>query len=138
MFRVTIQTLSVAWAPDSAAFIANDRAFSDIETAYIYDVKTLNRVDLGGRVGAADPGVARFLPNGSNSPPSHFHAIRWMDSQHVEVQLNGHMDGAGNGTSVRPGDCFDLRYRVSRKGAVQQLSSRESSLDSKACDTIIE
>src|ERR1035441_6528266 len=33
--KVTVQTLTLAWSPDSAAFIANDRAASDLEISYI-------------------------------------------------------------------------------------------------------
>jgi hypothetical protein len=134
-FGVTIQTLTLAWSPDSAAFIANDRFVSDVENAYIFDVKTLDRLDLGSRIiAAADAGAACFLP-GENQH-SYFHAIRWLDARHVEVQLHGHTDGTWNKNSVRPGDCFDLRYRVGRDGAVQKLSQRVASLDSKACDTM--
>jgi hypothetical protein len=32
--------------------------------------------------------------------------------------------GSGSEASVRPGDCFDLRYRVGRDGSVQKLSQR--------------
>jgi hypothetical protein len=38
--KATIQTLTLAWSPDSAAFIVNDRVVSDLEFSYIYNVKT--------------------------------------------------------------------------------------------------
>ena len=133
VFEVTIQTLTLAWSPDSAAFIANDRAVSDLEMAYIYDVKTLDRLDLRSRILAADAGAARFVPGKNTAPHSYFHAIRWLDARHVEVQLHGHTDGIRAGRSVRPGDCFDLRYRVGRDGAVEKLSQRVSALTATGC-----
>jgi hypothetical protein len=133
VFRVTLQTLTLAWSPDSAAFIANDRAVSDLEYAYIYDVKTLVRLDLRSRILAADAEAARFVPGHNTAPHSYFHAIRWLDARHVEVQLHGHTDGTQVGTSVRPGDCFDLRYRVARDGTVEKLSRRLAALTAKGC-----
>jgi len=132
VFPVTVQTLTVAWAPDSAAFLANDRAASDIENAYIFDVKTLDRLDLTERITAhAEP---RFRKEQNDH--SYFHATCWLDARHVEVELYGHTDGIPKGTHVQAGACFNLRYRVSRDGAVQKLSQRIASLDSKDCDTI--
>jgi len=133
VFRVTLQTLTLAWSPDSAAFIANDRAVSDVEFAYVYDAKTLDRLDLGSRILAADAEIARFVPGQNTAPHSYFHAIRWLDARHVEVQLHGHIDGTRDGTSVRPGDCFDLRYSVTRNGAVKKLSRRVSALTARGC-----
>lgn len=133
VFRVTLQTLTLAWSPDSAAFIANDRAVSDVEFAYVYDAKTLDRIDLRSRVLTADAEAARFVPGQNTAPHSYFHAIRWLDARRVEVQLHGHTDGTRDGTFVRPGDCFDLRYSVTRDGAVEKLSRRVSALTAKGC-----
>jgi hypothetical protein len=68
VFPVTVQTLTLAWSPDSAAFLADDRDVSDRELAHIYDVKTLRRLDLRKRILAADGGAARFVP--ASTPPS--------------------------------------------------------------------
>jgi hypothetical protein len=156
VFRVTIQTMTLAWSPDSTAFIANDRPTSDLEIAYIYDVNTLGRLDLRSRIVAADPGSMRFFvpgqidgapafaPNTKIPTHSYVHALRWLDAQHVEVQLRGDTAGAcvqksvrpGGCYDVQPGDCFDLRYRVSRAGQVQKLSQRVALVGSKACDAI--
>jgi len=146
VFDVTVQTLSLAWSPDSTAFIANDRVVSDVEIAYIYDVKTLDRLDLRSRIVAADPGSVRFFVPGqipaAPSPAanakvpttSHVHAIRWRDATHVEFQLYGHTGGVRVGKTVRPGDCFDLRYRVARDGAVRKLSQRVVAIsDTNGC-----
>ena len=133
VFEVTLQTLTLAWSPDSAAFIANDRWASDQELAYIYDASTLARVDLRSRILAADPGAARFVPSRDAAPHSYVHAIRWLDSAHVEVRLHGHTDGTWNGTSGKPGDCFDLRYRAGRDGSIAKLSQRVLLVSSNGC-----
>lgn len=133
VFEVTLQTLTLAWSPDSAAFIANDRAVSDLEMAYIYDVKTLGRLDVRSRILAADAEAARFVPGRNTAPHSYCHAIRWLDARQVEVQLHGHTDGTRRGTSVQPGACFDLRYRVARDGAVHKLSQRVFAIPAEGC-----
>src|SRR5579864_712758 len=130
----TVQTLTLAWSPDSAAFIANDRAASDEETAYIYDVRTLGRLDLRRLILSADPEAARFMPGDKNTVDHcYFHAIRWVDAHHVEVQLHGHSHGELVGTSIRSGDCFDLRYRAGRDGTVQKLAQRVAPISSSVC-----
>jgi hypothetical protein len=135
VLEATVQTLTLAWSPDSAAFLVNDRAFSDVENAYIFDAKTLDRLDLTSRITAAPgPGAARFLKDRNDH--SYFHAIRWLDPRHVEVQLYGHTDGVWNGTYVQGGDCFNLRYRVTRDGEVRKLSQRVALADSKECGVI--
>ncbi len=131
VFQVTLQTLTLAWSPDSKAFIANDRTASDVEYAYIYDVKTLQRLDLRNRILAVDPEASHFVPSRDISTHSYFHAIRWLDANHIAMQLHGHTDSPQNGTSVQ---CFDFRYRVSKDGAVQKLSRLVAPVASKACD----
>jgi len=145
VLRATLQTLTVAWSSDSTAFIANDRATSDVEIAWVYEAKTLDRLDLRSLIVATDPGSARFLvPGQINIAPaaeanakvpttSHVHAIRWLDALHVEAQLVGHTTGVRVGESIQPGDCFDLRYRIGRDGSVQKLSQRVSEITSKGC-----
>jgi hypothetical protein len=129
VFRATVQTLTLAWSPDSAAFFANDRAVSDVENAYIFDAKTLYRLDLAARITAsAGPEAMRFLKDRNDH--SYFHAMRFIDARHVEVELYGHTVGS------RTGDCFNLRYKVSRDGEVQKLSERVASLSSKECEAI--
>ena len=134
VFKVTVQTLTLAWSPDNTAFIANDRWASDVEFAYIYDAKTLDRLDLGSRILAADATINRFVQGPNTAPHSYCQAIRWVDARHVEVQLHGHTDdGTWDGTSGRPGDCFDLRYSVGRDGVVQKLSQRVFAITSWGC-----
>jgi hypothetical protein len=117
----------------------------DLETAYVYDARTLDRLDLRSRIVAADPGSTRYLVPGQikTSPTaapgakipttSHVHAIRWLDAMHVEVQLDGHTAGIRIGESIEGGDCFDLRYRIGRDGAVEKLSRRVSAITSTGC-----
>jgi hypothetical protein len=148
VFRVTLQTLSLAWSPDSAAFIANDRAVSDMEIAYIYDVKTLDRLDLRARLVAADPDAVRFFvpgqvrpapaepPRGKVPSMSYVEALHWIDSTHVEVALYGHTVGERVRNSIEPGNCFDLRYRIARDGAVQKLSQHVSPITSQGCEAV--
>jgi hypothetical protein len=144
---VTVQTMTLAWSPDSSAFIANDRALSDVENAYVYDAKKLDRIDLRRQVLAADHWAASRFTASANLAASHsyFHALRWLDARHIEMQLHGHTDGTLSGRpfrpghaedSIRPGDCFDLRYRVGIDGVVQRLSQRIAPLTSTRCNSI--
>lgn len=103
VLTATVQTLTVAWSPDSAAFIVNDRETSDLEFAYVYDSKTLDRLDLRGRILVTDPKAVRFVPGVKTAPHSYFHAIRWLDSRQVELQLHGHTDVVRRGGNVLPG-----------------------------------
>jgi len=145
----TLQTLTLAWSPDSAAFLVNDRMSSDVEYAYIFDVRTLERLDLRERVVAYvvahEPGSQHFLP-GVNPAAGHsyFDGVRWLDAHHVELRLFGHTDGTPNPTPL-PGDddshvipsvCFDLRFRIRRDGAVEKLSQRVAPLTSPECNSI--
>jgi hypothetical protein len=132
----TVQTLTLAWSPDSAAFIVNDRWASDQEMAYVYIADTLKRIDLRAPILAADPDTNRFVPGPHAAPHSYFHALRWLDPQHVEVRFHGHTDGVRQGNAIVPGDCFDLHYRVSLDGAVTRLSQKVFPLTSEACKSI--
>ena len=136
VFEVTLQTLTLAWSPDSTAFIANDRMVSDLEVAWIYSVPGLTRVDLRAGILAADPKAIRFTPGDNRAVHSYTHAIRWMDARHVEVQLHGHLDDEIRvGSSIKPGHCFDLRYRIGTNGSVHKLSQRVSEIsDRTGCD----
>ncbi len=133
---VTIATMSVSWAPDSSAFAVSDRYASDVEVAYIYDVRTLERVDVRARILAAYPGTARFVPGPEAAPHSYCGVVRWLDAGHVKVRLNGHTDGVRVGSTIRPGDCFDLRFRVGRDGSVRELSRKVLPVSDKGCEEI--
>jgi hypothetical protein len=130
VFRVTLQTLTLAWSPDGAAFLANDRAASDVEVAWLYDVRTLERLDLRRLIVAADPESARFI---APSIHSYVHGVRWLDAVHVEVRLFGHTNGERVGDAIRSGECFELRYRIGRDGAVRKLSQRVDFIGANGC-----
>ena len=53
VLRATLQTLTLAWSPDSTAFIANDRSAGDGELAWLYQARTLDRLDLRSFIVAA-------------------------------------------------------------------------------------
>ncbi len=130
VLHATVQTLTLAWSPDSAAFIVNDRAVSDVENAYIFDAKTLHRVELNGRIAAAvEPGNRRFLKSRQGQMHSYFHATRWLDASHVEAVLFGHTDTIGS-------ECFNLRFRIGKDGTTEKLSQRVAAEDSNACEAI--
>jgi hypothetical protein len=136
IFAVTLQTLTLAWSPDSSAFIANDRMVSDLEVAWIYSVPKLTRLDLRARIVATDPEAIRFTPGENRTVHSYVHAIRWLDAKHVEVQLHGHLDDAIRvGNSIKRGHCFDLRYRIGTDGSVRKLSQHVRAISDKTgCD----
>ena len=135
--QVTLITMTLAWAPDSSAFAVSDRFASDSEVAYIYDARTLDRLDLRSRIIAAYPDTARFVPGLDAAPHSYCHVMRWPDPQHVEVRLFGHTDGIRIGSTFRPGECFDLRFRVGRDGDVQKISQRVLPASDKGCEVIV-
>jgi hypothetical protein len=110
-------TLSASWSPDGLAFLVQDHWASDSARAFIYDAKTLQGLDLGSSILAADPGVRHFA-NGH----AYFDVDRWEDTQHVFVRFHGHTDKF-------PVACFDFRYRVSRAGTVEKSSQRVFLID---------
>jgi hypothetical protein len=114
-------TLSAAWSADSTAFYVNDHWASDSTRSYIYDGATLQRLDIAERVLAADPGAKRFAEG-----HAYFDVERWQGTESVMVHFYGHTDDA-------PVVCFDLRYQVSRSGAVSKLSQRVLPIGTHAC-----
>jgi hypothetical protein len=151
--HITVQTMSLAWSQDSSAFLVNDRAASDLETASLYDVASLNRLDLGRAIAAADPQTGRFFLQIKNGPApfsgfngrltdhSYVHGTRWLDANHVAVRISGHTDGVcakvsqrGDGCqSVRPSLCFEQRFAVSRAGKVRKLGGFVTTAGAKRC-----
>jgi len=134
---MTVQTLSLAWSPDSRYFAVNDRPASDIEDAYLFNTDTLERTKLRDSLTAARPQVIRyylhddngpFLTHGRNVLHSYLHVLRWLDGEHVELQLHGSTGGRfahdNPDGHLYPAECFDLRYRVGLDGSVQRISGR--------------
>jgi hypothetical protein len=112
-------TLSAVWSADGSAFSVQDRWASDSTRTYIYDSKTLQRLDLASRILAVDFGAERFAKG-----HAYFDLERWETTQQVTVHFHGHTDHA-------PVSCFDFRYRVDRAGAVEKLSERVFPIDQK-------
>jgi hypothetical protein len=107
-------TLSAGWSPDGTKFYVNDHLGSDEENAYIYDAATLERIDLGARIQAADPASHRFAKG-----HAYYQVTRWEGSDEVAVKFFGHTDEP-------PVTDFDFRYRVSRAGSVKKLSQHSA------------
>jgi dipeptidyl aminopeptidase/acylaminoacyl peptidase len=114
-------TLEAEWSPNSSAFAVNDHRASDSADAYIYDAATLKRTDVADLIRTADHGTERFT-----NAHAYFVVDRWEGTEQVLVRFHGHTDDA-------PVVCFDLRYRVSRAGAVQKLSEHVSPITAKLC-----
>ena len=107
-----LRNLSAGWSPDGRAFYVNDNNGSDVEDAYLYNARTLERFNVGAYIQAADPEGRRFA-NGH----VYYEVQRWLGPEEVLVRFFGHTDEA-------PVLDFDFRYRVSRNGEVKRLSER--------------
>lgn len=103
-------TLSADWSPDGTAFYVNDHLGSDEENAYIYNAATLQRMDIGAQIQAADP-ASRPFANGH----AYYEVTRWEGSSALAVSFFGHTDEP-------PVRSFAFRYRISRAGVVKKLS----------------
>ena len=112
-------TLAAVWSPDGSAFSVQDHFASDSARTYIYDANAVRRLDTAGLIRVVDPSTERFA-NGH----AYFDLERWDGAQNVIVRLHGHTDQP-------PVVCFDLRYRVSRTGAVAKLSQREFPINNR-------
>lgn len=116
-------SIQARWSPDGKSFSVNDQLGSDLERAYIYDVSTLHRLNVGKAILAADPESKPFT-----SGHAYFQVERWDGSEHVFARFQGHTDEP-------PVQCFDFRYRISRAGLVEKLSQRVALIDENYCDS---
>jgi len=107
------RTITAQWAPDSSGFFVNNEFSSDTTAAYIYDARTLERLDVGKAILAAYPDARKFT-NGH----AYFDIQRWQNAKRVIVVFHGHMD------SVSPIVCFESEYNVGRDGSVTRLSDK--------------
>jgi len=128
---ITVQTATLAWSPDSSYFAVNDRVGSNLEEAYLFNTITLHRTDLHDMLNSGSPQANVYftkLPHSRSVLHSYLHVIRWLDDQHFELQLHGDTDGHFANDNINahlyPAECFDLHYRVSIGGGVQQISQR--------------
>ena len=104
-------TLRAAWFPDSAQFWVESHTASDQTQSYIYSPATLHRLDLRHAVLAADPSI-QPLDDGHR-----YYNVESASAQTLLIDLRGHTD-------LAPVTCFEIRYRVTRAGAVSRLSRR--------------
>jgi len=112
-------TLSAVWSPDGSAFSVQDHFASDSARTYIYDANAVRRLDTASLIRVADSSTERLA-----NAHAYFDLERWEGAQNVIVRLHGHTDQP-------PVVCFDLRYRVSRTGAVAKLSQREFPINNR-------
>jgi len=101
----TVQTISLAWSPDSRHFVVNDRETSTESDADVFDTETLQRTNLRDRLTAKVPEAMAYLvgnkPESQRGKVSHgrdvMHAyvdvLRWIDDDHLELQLHGNFAG---------------------------------------------
>jgi hypothetical protein len=148
----TVQTISLAWSPDSQHFVVNDRPLSSESDAYLFDTDTLQRTKLREKLTVAMPEVRRFyikgeddcaqcgvVSHGRDVMHSFLDVLRWTDDQHVELQLHGNFAGKfrhdNPDSHLYSAGCFDLRFRMALDGSVQKLSERitEPLSDRSAC-----
>ncbi|MDQ6678947.1 MAG: hypothetical protein M3Z09_16815 [Acidobacteriota bacterium] len=112
MVQDVSSTLWAAWFYDSTGFLVEDHRSSDSTRTYIYPVGTLQPHDVASGILAADPSAERFAEG-----HAYFSVDGWQGTQDFLIHLYGHTDKP-------PVECFDLRFHVSRDGAVQKRSER--------------
>jgi hypothetical protein len=147
----TVQTISLAWSPDSRHFVVNDRETSTESDADVFDTETLQRTNLRDRLTAKVPEAMAYLvgnkPESQRGKVSHgrdvMHAyvdvLRWIDDDHLELQLHGNFAGRFRHDNpdghLYSAGCFDLRFRLGLDGSVLNLSQRmtKSLSEGSAC-----
>src|SRR4051812_5598873 len=117
------RTITARWTPDSSAFAVNNEYASDGTDAYIYDIPTLSRMNVGEEILAAFPGAKRFAHD-----HSYFDIQSWQDPKHVLVRFHGH---AGS-----PVECFDSQYVVARDGKVTKVSEVSGPIGRLPCSKL--
>jgi hypothetical protein len=113
--------VSAGWSPDGTKFYVQDHSSSSSTESYIYDTRSLKRVDLGALIRKSDSSISRFA-----SGHAYFDMERWEGPQTVIVHFYGHTDTLAV-------VCFDLRYRVKLSGITTKLEQRIFPPGSKLC-----
>ena len=113
--------VSAGWSPDGTKFYLQDHSSSSSTESYIYDARSLKRVDLGALIRKSDSSISRFT-----SGHAYFLMERWESPQTVIVHFYGHTD-------TPPVVCFDLRYRVKFSGTTTKLQQHVFPPGSKFC-----
>ena len=105
-------TLSAAWSADGSAFYVNNHWASDRESAFIYEAGTLQRIDIGASILAADPRTRQFA-----SGHAYYEVDHWARRRYVSARFFGHTD-------LPPVTMFEFNYAISRTGAVERAGER--------------
>ena len=113
--------VSAGWSPDGTKFYVQDHSSSSSTESYIYDARSLKRVDLGAMIRKSDSSISRFA-----SGHAYLDMERWEDPQTVIVHFYGHTD-------TPPVVSFDLRYRVKLSGITTKLEQHMFPPGSKSC-----
>ena len=113
--------VSAGWSPDGTKFYVLDHSSSSSTESYIYDARSLKRVDLGALIRKSDSSISRFA-----SGHAYFDFERWENPETVIVHFYGHTDEP-------PVVCFDLRYRVNLSGTTKKLEQQMFPPGSKSC-----
>ena len=113
--------VSAGWSPDGTKFYVQDHSSSSSTESYIYDARSLKRVDLGALIRKSDSSISRFA-----SGHAYFDMERWESPETVIVHFYGHTDEP-------PVVCFDLRYRVNLSGTTKKLEQQMFPPGSKSC-----
>jgi hypothetical protein len=113
--------VSAGWSPDGTRFYVEDHSSSSSTESYIYDARSLKRLDLGALIRKSDSSISRFA-----SGHAYFDMERWDTPEAVIVHFYGHTDEP-------PVVCFDLRYRVKFSGTTTKLEQHVFPPDSKSC-----
>jgi len=114
-------SVSAGWSPDGMKFYVQDHSSSSSTESYIYDARSLKRVDLGALIRKSDSSISRLA-----SGHAYFDMERWESPEMVIVHFYGHTDEP-------PVVCFDLRYRVKFSGTTTKLEQHVFPPDSKGC-----
>jgi hypothetical protein len=113
--------VSAGWSPDGTKFYVQDHSSSSSTETYIYDTRSLKRIDLGALIRKSDSSISRFA-----SGHVYFDMERWESPQTMIVHFYGHTD-------TQPVVCFDLRYRVKLSGTATKLEQHIFPPGSKFC-----
>jgi hypothetical protein len=113
--------VSAGWSPDGTKFYVQDHSSSSSTESYIYDARSLKRVDLGALIRKSDSSINRFA-----SGHAYFDMERWESPETVIVHFYGHTDEP-------PVVCFDLRYRIKFSGTTTKLEQHVFPPGSKFC-----
>ena len=97
------------WSPDGMKFYVQDHSSSSSTECYIYNARSLKRVDLGAMIRKSDSSISRFAFG-----HAYVDMERWESPDMVIVHFKGHTDEP-------PVVCVDLHYQVKLGGTPTRL-----------------